>query len=163
MLAVDANAVSQTATVTFDPTRTDVAELQGWVRECGYPLRRRVTAHPRLRSRIEPAGHPGGHGPGRPRAARRPRTTVPGHEGTTRRRAAPRVVISPHDAMGHGGHGGMSMDAMVAGHAQPVPGRGDPVHADPLFPRWAATCSASRCRRRSGCGTTCSPWCCPCR
>jgi P-type Cu2+ transporter len=34
VLAVDANPVSQTATVTYDPSRTSVAELAGWVRDC---------------------------------------------------------------------------------------------------------------------------------
>src|SRR6478672_8098369 len=36
VLAVDANPVSQTATVTYDPARTSVAALTGWVRDCGY-------------------------------------------------------------------------------------------------------------------------------
>ena len=34
--AVDANPVSQTATVTYDPDVTSVAALAGWVRNCGY-------------------------------------------------------------------------------------------------------------------------------
>jgi P-type Cu2+ transporter len=33
---VEANAVSQTATVTFDPAETDVDLLEDWVTECGY-------------------------------------------------------------------------------------------------------------------------------
>src|SRR5262245_65706318 len=33
---VEANPVAQTATVTFDPSRTAVQELRDWVRECGY-------------------------------------------------------------------------------------------------------------------------------
>ena len=36
VVAVEANAVSQTATVTFDPARTSVAQLAQWVRDCGY-------------------------------------------------------------------------------------------------------------------------------
>ena len=36
VLAVEANPVAQTATVTYDPTRTSVAELTGWIRDCGY-------------------------------------------------------------------------------------------------------------------------------
>ena len=36
VLAVDANPVSQTATVTYDPDVTSVAALAGWVRNCGY-------------------------------------------------------------------------------------------------------------------------------
>src|SRR2546429_2394842 len=33
---VEANPVSQTATVTFDTAQTSVAELRRWVEECGY-------------------------------------------------------------------------------------------------------------------------------
>ena len=36
VLKVEANPVSQTATVTFDPERTSVGELRRWVEECGY-------------------------------------------------------------------------------------------------------------------------------
>ncbi|WP_280304489.1 heavy metal translocating P-type ATPase, partial [Nocardia neocaledoniensis] len=36
VLQVDTNPAAQTATVTYDPARTSVAELRGWVRECGY-------------------------------------------------------------------------------------------------------------------------------
>ncbi len=36
VLEVDANPVSQTATVVFDPDRVSLADLQGWVRDCGY-------------------------------------------------------------------------------------------------------------------------------
>jgi Cu2+-exporting ATPase len=36
VLAVAANPVAQSATVTYDPARTTVAELAEWVRECGY-------------------------------------------------------------------------------------------------------------------------------
>lgn len=34
--AVEANPVSQTATVTFDTAQTSVAKLRRWVEECGY-------------------------------------------------------------------------------------------------------------------------------
>jgi copper chaperone CopZ len=33
---VEANPVSQTATVTFDTSQNSVAELRRWVEECGY-------------------------------------------------------------------------------------------------------------------------------
>ncbi len=36
VLGVAANPVAQTATVIYDPSRTSVAELAGWVRDCGY-------------------------------------------------------------------------------------------------------------------------------
>ena len=35
VLEVDANPVAQTATVTYDPSQTSVAELAGWLRDCG--------------------------------------------------------------------------------------------------------------------------------
>lgn len=36
VLAVEANAASQTANVTCDPEKTSVAQLSGWIRDCGY-------------------------------------------------------------------------------------------------------------------------------
>jgi Cu2+-exporting ATPase len=36
VLAVDANPVAQSASVTFDPAETSVRELRRWVEECGY-------------------------------------------------------------------------------------------------------------------------------
>jgi P-type Cu2+ transporter len=36
VVSVEANPVAQTATVTYDPARTTVAELAGWIRDCGY-------------------------------------------------------------------------------------------------------------------------------
>jgi len=36
VLEVEANPVAQTATVVFDPGCTSLAELRGWVTECGY-------------------------------------------------------------------------------------------------------------------------------
>lgn len=35
VLGVEANPVGQTATVTYDPTRTSVADLTAWIRDCG--------------------------------------------------------------------------------------------------------------------------------
>jgi copper chaperone CopZ len=34
VLEVEAKPVAQTATVTYDPSRSSVAELAGWVRDC---------------------------------------------------------------------------------------------------------------------------------
>ena len=36
---VDANPVAQTATVTYDPSRTSTRELRDWIRDCGYHCR----------------------------------------------------------------------------------------------------------------------------
>ena len=111
VLQVEANAVSQTATVTFDPARTDVAALQGWVRECGYhcagqsaPTHVCVPA-----DEIQPPpALPDGH-------AHHPPTPVPprDHRPSADQTQHETPVMSPHEAMGHGGHAGMSMDAMV--------------------------------------------------
>ncbi len=78
VVAVNANAANQTATVTFDPAQTTLAQLTEWVRDCGFHCQGRA---------------------------------VPDHicEPIPMPDAAP----SPHDMMGHGGHGAMSMDAMV--------------------------------------------------
>ena len=96
VLAVDANAVAQTATVTFDPERTSLTELVAWVRDCGYHCAgESVPTH-----LCEPMGDD------------RPRQEHPHHGPAPT--PAPAGAMSPHDVMGHGGHAGMSMDAMVA-------------------------------------------------
>ena len=64
VLDVEVNAVAQTATVVFDPTRTSVAQLRGWVEECGYHCAgQSVPAH--LCDPLdEPAPPHAGHGHG---------------------------------------------------------------------------------------------------
>ena len=114
VLAVEANAVSQTATVTYDPSRTGVADLAGWVRDCGYHCAGQSVPDHLCDPMAEPsvasphdahAGHAGHEGHDAPD----PHDAHAGHAG--REAAAAR---SPHDVMGHGGgHGGMSMDDMV--------------------------------------------------
>ncbi|MGE5765387.1 MAG: heavy metal translocating P-type ATPase [Mycobacterium leprae] len=84
ILAVSANSVAQTATVTFDPAVTSVGELRDWVRDCGFHCRGQAvpghicdpmaepTAEPataaEMQSHVhdaspamERAGHEGGH------------------------------------------------------------------------------------------------------
>src|SRR4051812_7917222 len=57
VLRVDANPVGQTATVTYDPARTSVAQLSGWVRDCGYHCAgQSVPEHI-----CDPAAEPGHH------------------------------------------------------------------------------------------------------
>jgi Cu2+-exporting ATPase len=122
VLEVDVNPVAQTATVVFDPGRTSVADLRGWVTECGYHCAgQSVPAHvcdpmaeparPVPGAVAVPAGGPGTH-----RAAVTPAahdahgTPASGdHEGHGAEQAR-----SPHEVMGHGGHGEMSMADMVA-------------------------------------------------
>lgn len=86
---VDANAANQTASVTYDPAATSVAQLTGWIRDCGYHCSgRSVPDHV-----CEPLDEPqhADHAP----------TGKPDH-----------AQHSSHE-MGHGGHAAMSMDDMV--------------------------------------------------
>jgi len=90
--AVEANPVAQTATVSYDAGVTNVAELRRWVEACGYHCDgQSVPAH-----LCHPMDEPGTAGPG----------DAAGGE--------PDALPSPHDTMGHGGHGGQSMAEMVA-------------------------------------------------
>jgi Cu2+-exporting ATPase len=86
VLWVEANPVAQTATVVYDPDATNVEQLRGWVRDCGYHCAgQSVPGHV-----CDPLVSPD-HGPHDHAAAERAEQAH-GH--------------------GHGGHAGMSMDAM---------------------------------------------------
>ena len=96
VLAVDANPVAQTATITYDRDRTNLSELRDWVRECGFHCSGQSVPNHVCDPMLEP-GHD--------------------HHAAHDRHAAPAgptsPVSSPHDAMGHGGHGAMSMADMA--------------------------------------------------
>jgi Cu2+-exporting ATPase len=95
VLAVEVNAVSQTANVTYDPDRTDVAQLSGWVRDCGYHCAGQSVPEHVCDPMAEPAA---------PVTAE----VLVGHE------AHEATGRSAQDVMGHGGgHDDMSMDDMV--------------------------------------------------
>jgi P-type Cu2+ transporter len=87
VLAVDANPVAQTATVTFDPAQTSVADLREWVEQCGYHCAGQSAPGHICDPLVAPD-----HGPHDHAAAERAEHAH-GH--------------------GHGGHAGMSMEAMV--------------------------------------------------
>ena len=89
VLAVEANPVAQTATVEYDPAVTSVEELARWIEECGYHCAgRSVPGHV-----CDPLAHQ--------------EPLAPAHDYAG--------VVRADDAHGHGhgGHAGMSMDAMV--------------------------------------------------
>ncbi len=87
VLSVDANPVAQTATVEYDPAQTNVEALGLWVEECGYHCAgRSVPGHV-----CDPLAHE--------------EPLAPAHDHAAVERA--------DEAHGHGGHAGMSMDAMV--------------------------------------------------
>jgi P-type Cu2+ transporter len=90
VLAVDANPVAQTATVTFDRGRTSIEELRRWVSECGkHCAGQSVPGHI-----CDPMA--GG---------------AATHAGMAHDHAAMQRADDAH-GQGHGGHAGMSMDAM---------------------------------------------------
>jgi Cu2+-exporting ATPase len=89
VLAVEANAVAQTATVVFDPERTSLESLRRWIEECGLHCAGRSV-------------------PGHicdPLASAEP--LAPAHDEAAVERA------DEADGHGSGGHAGMSMAAMV--------------------------------------------------
>ncbi|MFG6192169.1 heavy metal translocating P-type ATPase [Nonomuraea sp. JJY05] len=97
VIEVEVNPVGQSAVVVFDPRATSLAELRRWVQECGYHCAgQSVPSHV-----CDPLAEP--DPPGVVSAAQE----APAEHGE---QAGP----SPHEMMGHGGHGAMSMDAMVA-------------------------------------------------
>ena len=98
VLAVEANAVSQTANVTYDPDRTDVAELSGWVRDCGLHCAGQSVPEHSCDPMAEPPT-PASHA---------------GHDAHDAHGGHDAPVGSVHEAMGHGGgHGAMTMADMV--------------------------------------------------
>ena len=118
VLDVQANAVAQTATVTYDPEGTSVAALTGWVRDCGYHCAGQsvpdhlcdpMTEPGQPIAAAVPADHALAVSPGR----QEPVGAGHGHHQAPSADAA--AGPSAHESMGHGGHhGGMSMDAMIA-------------------------------------------------
>lgn len=101
--AVEANALNQTATVVFDPAATSVEQLSTWVRDCGFHCAGRSVPDHICDPMSEPPGAPAGH-PAEHLDAEQ-------HAGHAQGAGTQR---SPHEMMSHGGHAGMSMDAMVA-------------------------------------------------
>jgi P-type Cu2+ transporter len=96
---VEANPVSQTATVTFDTAQTSVAELRQWVEECGYHCAGQSVPSHVCDPMTEPDPVDGDA------------ATLAGH--AEHELVTEKGMPSPHEMMGHGGQAGMSMDAMV--------------------------------------------------
>ncbi|WP_028463335.1 cation-translocating P-type ATPase [Nocardia sp. 348MFTsu5.1] len=100
--SVEANAVNQTATVTYDPATTSVVELSKWLRDCGYHCAGRSVPDHVCDPMSEPAAAAEQH-------LHVPPPAVPA-AAVTHEAQGP----SPQEMMGHGGgHAGMSMDSMV--------------------------------------------------
>ena len=101
VLAVEANPVAQSANVTYDPSQTSLRELSRWVEECGlHCAGQSVPAHI-----CDPWAEPDPPGA---------EAAVPAAHVHDEARDAEETMRSPQEVMGHGGHGEMSMAAMVA-------------------------------------------------
>jgi P-type Cu2+ transporter len=87
VLSVEANPVAQTATVVYDPATTSIDELRRWVQECGYHCAGQSAPGHVCDPLVSPDHGPHDH------AAVERADQAHGH--------------------GHGGHAGMSMQAMV--------------------------------------------------
>ncbi|WP_295697407.1 heavy metal translocating P-type ATPase, partial [Lapillicoccus sp.] len=121
VLAVEANPVAQTATVTYDPAITTSEDLAEWIRVCGYHCRGESVPDHVCPPHPSPATSPdesladssdaatalGGHRGGRAEVAHHEHGLVTATDSPTPRSG------SPADVMGHGGHGEMSMAGMV--------------------------------------------------
>ncbi len=99
--SVAANPVAQTATVAYEPGVTSVAELRSAIEACGYHCDGQSVPRHICHPMAEP--RPDGH------AAQVSPPDAHGEPGV----AEPEALPSPHDTMGHGGHGALSMAAMV--------------------------------------------------
>jgi P-type Cu2+ transporter len=120
---VEANPVSQTATVVYDPAQTSLADLRRWVEECGLHCAGQSVPEHICDPLMEPDPPDGHHHATAVQTEAPPTQRQHHHLGTAAapanghgEHAAPagEEFRSPHEMMGHGGHGGMSMEAMVA-------------------------------------------------
>src|SRR3712207_2225933 len=107
VLEVEANPVGQTATVTYDPTRTSVADLTAWIRDCGYHCAGQSVPQHVCDPAVEPQprgtpGHHDGHRPGADLGGA-PHRHHGGHGGEEAGHGGP-AGMTPQEAMGHGGH-----------------------------------------------------------
>ena len=101
---VEANPVSQTATVTFDRSVTSVRELARWIEECGYHCAGQSVPTHLCDPMVDPNGS----------QATKPPDAVPAQPAAHEIHAP--AMRSSDEAMGHGGHAGhagLSMDGMV--------------------------------------------------
>jgi P-type Cu2+ transporter len=127
VVEVDANPVAQTATVTYDPSQTSVAELAGWVRDCGYHCAGQSVPEHICNPLTEPAPTADKHDH-REASHHAQHDHMSSHHQMITEAPAEEVAetpaphpdhaahtpLTPQEAMGHGGHhAAMSMDAMV--------------------------------------------------
>ena len=128
VISVDANPVAQTANVTFDTAQTSVAELRGWVQDCGFHCAGQSVPEHICDPLMEPDPTPETHGHTMHAVVEAPagppehsdhaehaghEMAAPVAEHAEHAMAPGKAMASPHETMGHGGHAGMSMGAMA--------------------------------------------------
>jgi len=116
---VDVNAVAQTATVSYDEARTSVKQLREAVEACGYHCAGQSVPLHICDPAAEPPARTHTHNGVRPRgdheAHRVQRRGGHSEDGQPREPHSDGPELrAPQEVMGHGGHGGMSMAAMVS-------------------------------------------------
>jgi EamA-like transporter family len=106
VLSVEMNPVAQTTIVTYDPTLISLVELRDCIQRCGYECRGQSAPEHLCDPMAEPD----------PSDLATATVSAPAaseeHE-SARHAHAEETLRSPEERMGHGGHAGMSMDAMV--------------------------------------------------
>ncbi|MGD8215426.1 heavy metal translocating P-type ATPase [Aestuariimicrobium sp. Y1814] len=117
VLAVEASAASQTATVTYDSDTTSVVQLVGWVNDCGYHCAGQSMPEHMCAPMAEPAAtdaHAGheAHAGHQAQPGHGGHEAHAGHEAHGGHGDGEELDRSAQAAMGHGGHGG-SMEEMV--------------------------------------------------
>ena len=112
--SVEVNPVAQTATITYDTQQTSVDALQELVAECGYHCSGQALPHHLCTepTHDDHAAH-GTHNKGAAQGDTA-HDMHPDQSGVAKGGDSEEEKPSPHAVMGHGGHGEMSMDAMVA-------------------------------------------------
>jgi len=124
VIGVEANPVGQTANVTYDAAVTSVAELRRWVEDCGFHCAGQSVPDHICDPLMEPESPHAMHAGHTTAAAAEPVAEHAEHADHGAAVAEPTVehaahemgaeaMPSPHEMMGHGGHAGASMDAMV--------------------------------------------------
>lgn len=139
VLDVSVNPVAQTASITYDADVTSIREMTDWIRDCGLHCAGRSVPDHVCNPLTDDDEH-AGHTPNPPAPTRDSHDAHRGHDSGRQvhdqmtEHSAPRAhavqdtqavssehaahpdaptAMSPHDAMGHGGHGSMSMEGMV--------------------------------------------------
>ncbi|MBI2690849.1 MAG: heavy metal translocating P-type ATPase [Solirubrobacterales bacterium] len=115
--SVDVNPVAQTAAVRFDASRTSLADLRSTIDDCGYHCAGQSVPNHLCDPAAEP-GDPSDHESHDHESHDHESHDHETHDHETHDHEShdheSHEMRSPDEVMGHGGHGGMSMDAMVA-------------------------------------------------